>query len=131
MDEVLLSSVIEACIRSRRQDLLKRQLARQRSVRRVPVSGAHTFGSLIRAYGVIGDIAGAWEEWKLMRAKNILPTSITFGCMVEAVASNGDPDAALELIREALEDPMTSELVNAVTYCSVLKSFSHQKNLKG
>merc|ERR1719414_51682 len=66
-----------------------------------------------------------------MRAMGAVPTSITFGCMVEAVASNGDPDAALELVREAQADPATLPLVNVVTYCSVLKGFSRQKNLDG
>ena len=34
---------------------------------------------------------------------------------------------AYEVIQEALADPQTANLVNAVTYSSVLKSFNHQK----
>ena len=51
MDEVLLSSACEACIRVSRDDLLKQLLARQRSDRHVQVRGAHTFGSLVREIG--------------------------------------------------------------------------------
>merc|ERR1719507_2483471 len=47
--------------------------------------------------------------------------------MVEALASNGDPESAHELIREMLADADTGSLVNAVIYCSVLKGFSHQR----
>jgi pentatricopeptide repeat protein len=127
IDEVLLSSVIEACVRAGRPDLLRRQLELQRTDRRVQVRGAHTFGSLIRAYGAVGDLPGAWDAWQQMKAKNILPTSVTFGCMVEALVSNGSPEVAHGLIREAQSNPETRQLVNSVIYCSVLKGLSHQK----
>merc|ERR1719471_2353431 len=127
MDEVLLSSVCEACIRIGRSDLLAKQIARQRTSRRVNVRGAHTFGSIIRAYGVLNDLKGVWDTWREMRMRHITPTSITIGCMVEALASNGDPESAHELIREMLGDDDTNPLVNAVIYCSVLKGFSHQR----
>merc|ERR1719242_2008457 len=62
-----------------------------------------------------------------MQSLSILPTSITLGCMVEAVTVNGDPESGYELIKEALADERTRSLVNAIIYCSVLKGFSHQK----
>jgi len=127
MDEVLLSSVCEACIRIGRSDLLAKQLARQRTGRRVNVRLAHTFSIIIRAYGVLKNLKGVWDTWREMRMRHITPTSITIGCMVEALASNGDPESAHELIREMLADADTSALVNAIIYCSVLKGFSHQR----
>jgi pentatricopeptide repeat protein len=128
MDEVLLSSVVEACIRVGRVDLLMPYLKRQGSSRRIQVRGPHTYGSIIRAYGFVKDIAGAWETWREMRTRHIVPTSVTLGCMVEAVVSNGDPEAGYELIREMLKDEQCCVVVNAVIYCSVVKGFSHQKN---
>jgi len=127
MDEVLLSSLCEACIRSRRSDLLARVLQQQRSSRGIAVKGAHTYGSLIRAHGSLGDLEGAWEAWKEMKTRRIAPTCITLGCMVEAVAKHGNPEAGYRLIREALAEASTRPLVNAVIYCSVLKAFSHNK----
>merc|ERR1740121_2938978 len=59
--------------------------------------------------------------------RHITPTSITLGCMVEALISNGDPEAGYELICNLHADEQCSSLVNAVIYCSVLKGFSHQK----
>merc|ERR1719253_314942 len=99
MDEVLLSSVVEACIRAGRVDLLIPHLKRQCTSRRIHVRGPHTFGSIIRAYGFVQDIAGAWETWREMRTRKIVPTAVTVGCMVEAVVSNGDPEAGYELIQ--------------------------------
>jgi len=127
MDEVLLSSVCEACIRAGWADVLRRQLKRHRSGHRVQVSSAHTFGSLVRAYGFLKDIEGAWKEWREMRSQHIAPTSITIGCMVEALVSNGSPDAGYDLIHELLGDEQMRPLLNAVIYCSVLKGFSHQR----
>jgi pentatricopeptide repeat protein len=125
MDEVLLSSVVEACIRAGRVDLLVPHLRRQTSSKRIQVHGPHTYGSMIRAYGYVNDIAGAWETWREMRRRHIAPTAVTLGCMVEAVVSNGDPEAGYELIQEVRADEQCRSLVNAVIYCSVLKGFSH------
>lgn len=54
---------------------------------------------------------------------HIKPTSITLGCMVEAVASNGDADGAHELITSLLSNGETRKHVNAVIYGSIFKAF--------
>merc|ERR1719214_186281 len=48
MDEVLLSSVVEACVRVGKPDLLTKTLAQLQKCGDIPVTGAHTFGSLIK-----------------------------------------------------------------------------------
>jgi len=128
MDEVLLSSALEACIRAGRKDVLQTLLQRHCGPdRRVEVTGIHAFGSLFRAYGQVGDLEGLWKEWKHLLSLGIMPTQVTFGCMVEAVAMNGDPHSALELIQEMWNDSASRHLVNAVVYSSVIKSCSQQK----
>merc|ERR1719245_488905 len=117
MDEVLLGSVCEACLRACRGDLLVQQLRRQRREKFVQVRGAHTFGSIIRAYSYVKDLNGVWETWREMRAQYILPTSITLGCMVEALVINDGPEAGYDMIREMLANAQTRLLVNAVIYC--------------
>jgi pentatricopeptide repeat protein len=129
MDEVLLSSVVEACVRVGKPDLLTKTLAQLQKCGDVVINGAHTFGSLIKAYGHARDVNGAFRCWKEMRTRHIKPTSITIGCMVEAVVSNGDPEGALELIQQMQEDVDTRDQVNAVIYCSVLKGFAHEKKM--
>jgi pentatricopeptide repeat protein len=128
MDEVLLSSACEAGIRSNQVEFLRRQLQSRRASQRVIIKGAPAFGSIIRAYGFIGDIEGVWDTWREMRARRVLPTSITLGCMVEAVVGNAGPEAGYKMIQEAASDDETRPLLNAIIYCSVMKGFSHQKN---
>jgi len=127
MDEVLLSSVCEACIRVGRADLLQKPLKRQKGEHGLQVQGAHTYGSIIRAYGYVQDLDSVWSSWREMKRRNIVPTAVTLGCMVEALVTNHDVEAAHKLISEAVADPETHDLVNAVIYCSVLKGFSHQR----
>jgi len=130
MDEVLLSSTVEACVRVGKLDLLTTKLAQITKDNHVVVSGAHTFGSLIKAYGHARDVDGAWRCWKEMRTRHITPTSITIGCMVEAVVINGDPEGGYELIKQMQEDDLCRDQVNAIIYGSVLKGFAQQKNME-
>lgn len=130
MDEVLLSSVCEACIRAGHVDLLRGQLRKQEGARQVQLNNAQTFGSIIRAYGFLKDLSGVWRMWQEMRGRNITPTAVTLGCMVEALATNGDPSSAHGLIKELLADEKTIQLVNSVVYGSVLKGFAQQKQFR-
>lgn len=127
MDEGLLSAFCEAAIKAQQGDILQRQLRVWRGTNGVQIQGAHAIASVIRAYGYIKNPDGIWATWQEMHAGKIIPTRITLGCMVEALATNGEVDAAYEVIQEALNNPTMRHLVNAVIYCSVLKGFSHQK----
>lgn len=127
MDEVLLSSVCEACIRACRPDLLVRQLRKTRDPRRRAGQGCPHLWQHHQGLWLHQRHQGGLGPWNQMKARHIVPTSVTLGCMVEALASNGEPEAGYELIREQMRDPQTCGLVNAVIYCSVLKGFSHRK----
>lgn len=129
MDEVLLSSVIEACVRIGKPDLVARKLNELHSGNRTIVSGSHTFGSLIKAYGFAKDLEGVWRCWNEMRSRRIRPTSITLGCMVEAIVTNGDTERAFDLIHELQEDDHCRDALNSVIYCSVLKGFTREKKI--
>lgn len=128
IDEVLLSSVVEACVRVGKPDLLHTKLKQLMTGDVIKVNGSHTFGSLIKAYGHARDVNSIWRCWKEMRGRRIKPTSITVGCMIEAVVSNGDPSGAWDLIQELGDDPQCKGILNAVIYCSVLKGFTREKN---
>ena len=61
---------------------------------------AHTYGSIIRAYGSNNDIRCAWNTWEEMKKQHVAPISVTVGAMVEALATNRDIEAGYELILE-------------------------------
>jgi len=128
MDEVLFGSVVEACLRVGRADYLAPLLEKKRTAKGFGVKGAHTYGSIIRAYGYVQDIEGAWNAWREMRRQHILPISVTVGCMVEALVTNGDIEAGYELVQELCQDEATAPLVNAVIYGSIVKGFSHKRS---
>jgi pentatricopeptide repeat protein len=130
MDEVLLSSVVEACVRIGKPELLTSKLRQLEHGSGITVNGSHTFGSLIKAYGHARDIDGVWRCWKEMRSRHIRPTSITLGCMVEAVVSNGDTEGAYELIHQMHDDEQCRDALNSVIYCSVLKGFTREKKIE-
>merc|ERR1719327_2473642 len=129
MDEVLLSSVVEACVRIGQPELLSARVEMLKDSSGT-VCGAHTFGSLIKAYGHAHDMDGVWRCWKEMRSRHVRPTSITMGCMVEAVVNNGDTEGAYELIHQMQDDEQCREALNCVIYCSVLKGFAREKKLE-
>jgi len=129
MDEVLLSSIIEACVRIGKPQLLTAKLEQLAGKGGIKITGAHTFGSLIKAYGAAQDMDGAWRCWKTMRSQHVKPTSITIGCMVEAVVSNGDVDGGYELISQLLEDDRCKSQINAVVFGSVLKGYGRSKRM--
>jgi pentatricopeptide repeat protein len=129
MDEVLLSSVVEACVRIGKPDLLAKTLKQLEAITADTINGSHTYGSLIKAYGHAKDISGVWRCWKEMRSRHIRPTSITLGCMVEAIVGNGDTEGAYELIHQMHEDEQCRNALNSVIYCSVLKGFARERKM--
>merc|ERR1719387_1600748 len=57
----------------------------------------------MKAYGHAQDIDGVWRCWREMLSRHIKPTSITAGCMVEAIVNNGDTEGAYEIIHQMRE----------------------------
>merc|ERR1719272_2231718 len=129
MDEVLLSSVVEACVRIGKPDLLEIQLSKLQNSPNITINGSHTYGSLIKAYGYAKDLTSIWRCWKEMRSRHIKPTSITMGCMVEAIVNNGDTEGAYDLIHQMQEDEQCRDVLNSIIYCSVLKGFTREKKI--
>jgi len=116
MDEVLLSSVVEACVRIGKPDLLESQLKHFQDSAPITINGSHTYGSLIKAYGHAKDLTSIWRCWKQMRSRHIKPTSITLGCMVEAIVNNGDTEGAYDLIHQLQDDEQCCDVLNSIIY---------------
>jgi pentatricopeptide repeat protein len=123
MDEVLFASVAEACIRTGRLDLLSRY--RSKACKGgLHCLGAPTYGSMIKAYGQARDVEQVRALWEEMSAQQVRPTSITLGCMVEALVTNGCADEAWQLVQKLSEDADMQVLLNTVIYSTVLKGFA-------
>merc|ERR1719335_1629760 len=88
MDEVLFSSVIEACLRIGQLDLLSRQMQKYARQGGLIALTAPTYGSMIKAYGQARDVERMWELWHEMEKRQVKPTAITIGCMIDALVNN-------------------------------------------
>ena len=127
MDEVLFASVIEACVRIGQLDLLSQKLQQYAAKGGLAGLTAPTYGSMIKAYGRARDIERVRELWAEMRRRNVRPTSITLGCMVDALVCNSQPEEALRLVEEVRDDGSMREILNTVIYSTLLKGFAQAK----
>jgi len=127
MDEVLFMAVAEACVRVNRLDMLTKQLERFK-LQGVTGLSAETYGSMIKAYGRARDIKRVRELWSQMVRSQTQLTSITLGCMVEALVANGQSTDALKLVMDSLNNESTRPLVNTVICSSILKGFAHTRD---
>merc|ERR1719214_164868 len=127
MDEVLFSSVIEACIRTRRLDLLSDMMRKYAKQGGLLALTAPTYGSMIKAYGQARDVERLWELWNEMLQREVKPTAITLGCMVDALSKNGCVEDAWQLVQTLLQDENMCALVNTVIYSTILKGFAMSK----
>jgi pentatricopeptide repeat protein len=127
MDEVLFSSVIEACLRVGQLDLLSRQMQKYARQGGLLALSAPTYGSMIKAYGQAHDVERLWELWNEMEKREVKPTAITIGCMIDALVKNRCVEDAWNLVHEIISDPARKALVNNVIYSTILKGFALTK----
>merc|ERR1719313_495365 len=127
MDEVLFSSVIEACLRVGQLDLLSRQMQKYARQGGLIALTAPTYGSMIKAYGQARDVERMWELWHEMEKRQAKPTAITIGCMIDALVKNHCVEDAWNLVHDIMSDPARKGLVNNIIYSTVLKGFAMTK----
>merc|ERR1719161_767943 len=90
---------------------------------------SQTYGSLFKAYGQAGDVEKLWELWNEMEQREVMPTSVTVGCFVDALASNGCAEEALSLVHRLLRDSKRASLVNNIIFSTLLKGFGLTKQV--
>merc|ERR1719271_809869 len=96
-DEVLVNTLLDACIRLRDVQRLSTALEAFRRTGAVPSD--HAYGTVLRAYGHARALPEAWATWNEMLARKVPPTEATFAAMVDACVSNGAVDDALDVFR--------------------------------
>lgn len=130
IDDILFSSIIEACIRIKHLDILSDFLARYRSkANNFAGLSAFSYGAMIKAFGEAGNVHQVRELWALMQGNDVNPTATTIGCVVEALVVNKQPDEAWQLCQEQLEHPDRKGMINTVVYSSVLKGFAAARRM--
>merc|ERR1719359_2444044 len=111
-DEVLVNTLLDACIRLRDVKRLTAALNTFRLSGVVP--SEHAYGTLIRAYGQARCLDQAQAMWSDMLERQVRPSEGTFGCMIEACVNNGALDDALEALRkmqQAIPDFATPQAI--------------------
>jgi len=129
IDEVLFSSVIETCIRLKQLKMLSDFLKRYKAKGVFASLSAPTYGTMIKAYGEAGTVSQVRELWAAMDEHHVKPTSITIGCMVEALVINNQGEEALELVRKQLDTDDRRNMINTVVFSTVLKGFAVAKRV--
>jgi pentatricopeptide repeat protein len=127
MDEVLFASVAEACIRTGRLDVLSQRMRHYSETDGLRGLTAPTYGSMIKAYGQARDVEQVWVLWHEMSKRQVRPTSITLGCMVEALVMNNCSEEAWSLVKKVDGDKDDKALLNTVIYSTILKGFAIAK----
>merc|ERR1719450_665630 len=105
MDEVLFSSVVEACVRVGRLDAVASQMRKFATQGGLVALTPQTYGSLFKAYGQARDVQRLWELWNEMEHRQVAPTPVTVGCFVDALVMNGGAEDALCIVHKLLSDP--------------------------
>jgi len=129
VDEVLLSSVVEACVRMQRLDLLSKVMAHFEREGCALQLTAPSYGSLIKAHGQAHDIDRVWGLWREMGERGVPTTSVTLGCMVAALTTNGLVGDAWDLVQLVHENEEMRPTLNTVIYSTILKGFARLRQI--
>lgn len=118
-DLILLSTCIDATLRLGDMERLRRLLDRFESSSLSP--NAHAYGTLIKAYGRLGNLSRVWALWRdLQIKKNMEPTNYTYGCMLDILLSNNLLADATQLFCQMVQQGV----VDAVHFSILVKGLS-------
>mmetsp|Transcript_36261 Transcript_36261/g.67745 ORF Transcript_36261/g.67745 Transcript_36261/m.67745 type:complete len:624 (+) Transcript_36261:1-1872(+) len=121
-DEVLLSTVLETCIRHRELSRLEHITDSFNKSSLQP--GVHTYGSLIKACGILRCVNKSWEFWRKMVDERALnPNDIVLGCMLDALVCNERVEEAVSLFKEW--QPRVPP--NTIMYSVLIKGFTNSR----
>ncbi|KEP60871.1 UNVERIFIED_CONTAM: pentatricopeptide repeat domain-containing protein [Hammondia hammondi] len=121
-DLVLLSTCIDACARLGDLDRLATLLARFEDSDLKP--NAHAYGTLIKAYGKLGNVARVWELWMEQQRSGIEASNYTLGCMIDCLASNGLMNEAVDLFGKSV----AAGSADAVLFSILVKGLARFRN---
>merc|ERR1719389_1349100 len=97
-DEVLVNTLLDACIRLKDVQRLTAALSTFRGSGVVP--SEHAYGTVIKAYGHARSVDEAWATWKEMLERKVSPSDATVATMVEACVANGAASDARSVLAD-------------------------------
>merc|ERR1719389_1408149 len=97
-DEVLVNTLLEACIRLKDVGRLTSALRAFRSQGTVP--SEHAYATVLKAYGHARALPDVLATWADMLDRKVRPTEATFAAMVEACVANGAVEDAIRVFAE-------------------------------
>jgi len=114
-DEVLMNTVLEACIRNKdyqRLEAILQNFEKSNMHPSLPV-----YSAVIKGYSFLKRLDKCWEHWNELEKRCMQPSQVVTGCMLDALVCNKEIDQAVDFFRQ-LEKP------NTVICAIVLKGFA-------
>jgi len=126
-DEVLVNSLLDACVRLRNGPLLTQVLKQFRATGVVP--SLHAYATLIKAYGHAQQLDQIWALWReLTVERGITPNEEVFTCMADACAANGDLSGAVRVLRDVKQSGLHGSGGQNV-FCGLIRACLQRKEL--
>jgi len=125
-DEVLVNTVLDACIHLRDIPRLKWVVSEIQRAKMIP--SVQNYGLIIKAYACLKDIDRCWALWQQMtKDRGLVPSDVALSCMLDAMVSAGQVEAAIELFREwrSLVPP------NTIIFSNLIKGFAARGDADG
>jgi pentatricopeptide repeat protein len=122
-DEVLVNTLLDACIRLRDVKRLTGALSTFRKGGVVPSD--HAYGSVFKAYGHARALDEAWACWDDMLARQVSPSEGTVQAMVDTLVQCGAGSDAKKVLDQAAK--MGSKPAN---YLTLLKALVQKRDLQ-
>ncbi|CAD7950241.1 unnamed protein product [Amoebophrya sp. A25] len=89
--------------------------------------GAVTYGIMIKACGENGEIDRVLELWKEMETRNLKPSIVTFGCVLDALTKCGSE--SYMQIAASIWEAIPDKDKNCVVYSTMMKGYAKLGNL--
>jgi len=118
-DEVLLNTVLDACIHMKDARRLAWILQSYEQASLKP--SVQSYGLIIKAYASMKQVKKCWSTWQEMtKDRGLLPTEVTLSCMLDAAVSAGQVEDAVKLFGN------WRHLVplNTVVFSNLIKGFA-------
>jgi len=123
-DEVLVNTLLEACIRLKDVGRLTSALRAFRSQGTVP--SEHAYATVLKAYGHARALPDVFATWRDMLERKVTPTQATFAAMVDACVANGAVDDAIRVFSE-MKTQIPDFATPAATYQTLIRVLVQRK----